>query len=140
MKNANEIWICKALKELDCDLFWRQGKWPPPWRSSWEFPNARLKFFQWRCISLWSTLGRRFILIWNSLSSVFCRVSVAALRKLPSISPRPSARKSPKLQEPFDSNSAWYAYKLSLYLNKHHAMNMYWRSGDVAPRSLWPRH
>jgi hypothetical protein len=30
--------------------------------------------------------------------------------------------------------------KLPLRLTKHHAMKVYWRSGGVAPRILWPRY
>jgi hypothetical protein len=30
--------------------------------------------------------------------------------------------------------------KLSLCLNKHHAMKAYSGSGGIAPRILWPRH
>jgi hypothetical protein len=42
---------------------------------------------------------------------------------------------------------SWFIYypimlkvKLSLSLNKHHAMKEYWRSGGITPLILWPRH
>jgi hypothetical protein len=42
---------------------------------------------------------------------------------------------------PWEGNSRLKVkVKLSLCSTKHHAMKVYWGSGGIAPRILWPRH